>query len=112
MIFLTNTQNPIELSSYGGIICDRETSKKVRNIVDTFNIDHQNCTTHAFNLNDSRYISVYIFQYFFLIWLFRLAAKRFHILWRFVIFGIDCMENHELKHTTHCRTFVLGVLFL
>lgn len=29
IMFLANTQNPIEISSYGGLVCSRETLKKV-----------------------------------------------------------------------------------
>lgn len=29
--FLSETQNPVNISSYGGIVCGRETSKKVFN---------------------------------------------------------------------------------
>lgn len=30
MMFVVNTQSPIEISSYGGLVCSRETFKKVR----------------------------------------------------------------------------------
>lgn len=32
LVFLSDTQNPIAISSYGGIRCERETSKKVSDI--------------------------------------------------------------------------------
>lgn len=34
LIFLSNTQNPTKMSSYGNIVCERETSKKVVSIAD------------------------------------------------------------------------------
>lgn len=35
LVFLSNTQNAINVSSYGGITCERETSKKVWKLTET-----------------------------------------------------------------------------
>lgn len=32
MIFVSTTQNPLKVSSYGGIMCERETAKKVTTV--------------------------------------------------------------------------------
>lgn len=56
MIFLSNTQSPIQMSSYGGIVCDRETLKKV--------FRTQQIAFNHFSIKNSIEFCYFIFQIF------------------------------------------------